>query len=121
MINAPLKDNEREMLEKLMAGIRERFGDLLIEARLFGSKARGDSDPESDIDVWLLFERDLAMAERRELTRLAVDLELAHDVVVQTIVDARWRWDMLAYRRSGFALAVEAEGVTLCQPVANWR
>ena len=113
MINAPLTDNEREMLEKLMAAIRERFGDLLIEARLFGSKARGDSDPESDIDVWLLFERELTREERRELTSVVVDLELEHDAVVQTVVDVRWRWDMPAYATTGFALTLEEEGVGL--------
>lgn len=113
MIDAPLADNEREMLEKLMAAVRARFGDLLIEARLFGSKARGDSDPESDIDVWLLFERELTRQERRDLTRLVVDLELEYEVVTQTVLDARGRWEMPAYRPIGFAQAVEEEGVRL--------
>ena len=113
MIDAPLADNEREMLEKLMAAIRERFGDLLIDARLFGSKARGDSDPESDIDVWLLFERELTREERRELTRMSVALQLEHEVVVQLVLDTVWRWGMPAYRSTGFAQAVEGEGVRL--------
>ena len=113
MIDAPLADNEREMLEKLMAAVRARFGELLIEARLFGSKARGDSDPEFDIDVWLLFERELTRGERRDLTRIVVDLELEYELVTQTVVDARRRWEMPAYRGTGFAQAVEEEGILI--------
>ena len=113
MIDAPLTDNEREMLEKLMAGIRERFGDLLIEARLFGSKARGDSDPESDIDVWLLFERELTGEEREELLDLEVALDLEHGTVTQAVCDWRGLWEETGYPYTGFAQAVKEEGVVL--------
>ena len=113
MINAPLKDNEREMLEKLMAGIRERFGDLLIEARLFGSKARGDSDPESDIDVWLLFERELTREEEDALLDMEVDLALEYGTVAQLMMRPRWLWEDTGYQHTGFAQALLEEGVAL--------
>ena len=113
LADVPLQPHEREMLEKLMAGIRERFGDLLIEARLFGSKARGDSDPESDIDVWLLLERELTREERDELVDLEVDLDLEFGTVTQLIVRPRWLWEQTGYRHTGFAQALVEEGATL--------
>lgn len=113
MINAPLADNEREMLDKLMAAIRERFADLLVEARLFGSKARGDSDPESDLDLWLLFQRELTREEKEALLDIVVPLDVAYDVWTQTVIDTLARWEMPAYRHGGFARAIREEGVAL--------
>ena len=101
------------MLEKLMAGIRERFGDLLIEARLFGSKARGDSDPESDIDVWLLFERELTPEERDWLRELEYSLDLEHGTVTQIIARPRRLWEDTGYRFSDFGLALREDGIAL--------
>ena len=113
MIDAPLTDNEREMLEKLMAGIRERFGDLLIEARLFGSKARGDSDPESDIDVWLLFERELTREEYDSLSRLSTHLDIEHGTVTQLLLHSRERWLEPWRELTGVYRSLQTEGVPL--------
>ena len=113
MIDAPLADNEREMLEKLMAAVRARFGDLLIEARLFGSKARGDSDPESDIDVWLLFERELTREEQDWLLDLSMRLDLEYRTVTTTMARPRWLWEETGYKHTDFALALQEEGVPI--------
>ena len=96
-----------------MAGIRERFGDLLIEARLFGSKARGDSDPESDIDVWLLFERELTPEEDEELLDIWTRTDLDHGTFTQVATDTRARWQQPGYQSGGFGMAVREEGIPL--------
>jgi len=113
LADVPLQPHEREMLQRLMAAIRRRFGDILVEARLFGSKARGDSDPESDIDIWLLLERELTREERDELTDLEVDLDLEYGTVTQLTVRPRWLWENTGYPRTGFAQALLAEGARL--------
>ena len=110
-IKAAVTDNERQMLEELMAGIRVRFGDLLLDARLFGSKARGDSGPESDVDVWLLFRRQLTLEERDEVYGLVFSLDRAHRTYTQVVLDSLQRWEMPGYRVSGFAQAVREEGL----------
>ena len=46
-----LKDNERKALFELKKRLKEKFGDKLKKIILYGSKARGDSEPYSDIDV----------------------------------------------------------------------
>lgn len=48
-----LKDNERKALLELKERLKDKFGDKLKKIILYGSKARGDSDSESDIDVLL--------------------------------------------------------------------
>jgi len=42
-----LKDNEREAIREATRMLKEKFP--VKEVILFGSKARGDDDPESDI------------------------------------------------------------------------
>ncbi len=46
-----LKENEERAIESLRKILSEKFG--LVEMRLFGSKARGESTPESDMDVMI--------------------------------------------------------------------
>jgi predicted nucleotidyltransferase len=46
-----LTTSEREALEGFAQRLRLRFGDRVHSVILFGSKARGDSGPDSDIDV----------------------------------------------------------------------
>jgi uncharacterized protein len=40
-----------EILTELRAYLAEEYGDRLVQVLLFGSQARGDAEPDSDIDV----------------------------------------------------------------------
>jgi predicted nucleotidyltransferase len=42
---------EQQAVLEFVQWLKERFGDIVQSAWLFGSKARGDSAPDSDIDV----------------------------------------------------------------------
>ena len=46
-----LEQAEKHALGLLADGLRQRFGTALWRVSLFGSKARGDDHPSSDIDV----------------------------------------------------------------------
>lgn len=48
----------------------ERFGDRVLEVRIFGSHARGDADDDSDVDVAVVIS-GLTEAERTEAIDLA--------------------------------------------------
>ena len=48
---AHLAEHERLALAELVERLRRRYGDDLLRVVLFGSKARGDFDEESDLDV----------------------------------------------------------------------
>ncbi len=64
---------EDPILDRFRAAVREIYGDRLERIVLFGSRARGDAEPDSDYDV-AVFLRD--MPDRMaELDRLA-DLRL---------------------------------------------
>ena len=76
----------QELLREFRARVSEIYGDRLLEVILFGSEARGDAGPESDIDVVLVF-RD-AVAPGQEITRLGpllADLNLRFERLVSVV------------------------------------
>lgn len=84
-----LASNERAALVALVDRLRQRYGDDLLRVVLFGSKARGDSDEESDIDVLVVVVRtpnDDYWQHRRQLSAIAGDLDLEYDVILSTLL-----------------------------------
>ena len=53
-----LTRNERVALDQFVACLRREYTDQIIRVVLFGSKARGDFDAESDLDVFVLVTSD---------------------------------------------------------------
>ncbi len=45
---------EPEFAPRLVEVLREAFGDRLVSVVLFGSHARGEATPESDVDIFLV-------------------------------------------------------------------
>lgn len=56
-----------KVIKLLAATLKEKLGERIKEVILFGSRARGDYEPESDYDVMVLVERkDKELAEAIE-------------------------------------------------------
>ena len=53
-----LNAEEKSALKSFKARLEEILGNRLIELKLFGSKARGDDRPDSDIDVLVIVTED---------------------------------------------------------------
>jgi predicted nucleotidyltransferase len=53
-----LSTKEKSALQQFKAGLNLAIGAQLIELKLFGSKARGDDKPDSDIDVLVIVTDD---------------------------------------------------------------
>jgi uncharacterized protein (UPF0332 family)/predicted nucleotidyltransferase len=82
---------EREAIQAAAAALRTRFP--VTEIVLFGSKARGDSDPESDIDLLVLTSRPLDGEEQRRIWSDLHDISMRFDVLLSPLtVEAKsWR------------------------------
>jgi len=52
--------------------LAQRFGSRLKELRLFGSRARGEADEDSDLDLLVVID-SLSGAERREIAQQSGD------------------------------------------------
>jgi antitoxin ChpS len=79
----------------LASALREHYGDRLKAIYLFGSRARGDFEPYSDVDVALILEGEVqrSLPETRYLSDLAYDLLLETGAEVQPwpIEEKDWR------------------------------
>jgi len=73
-----LKNLIAELKQALNSALKDKFSELI----LFGSYARGDYKPESDIDFILLLKEPLTKAEREALSEISSELSLKYDAVL---------------------------------------
>lgn len=94
--------------EEIVQRITERFDVHRIV--LFGSRARGDARPDSDVDLYVEMDTDARPVERRIAISSAFDnRNWALDVIVYTPAEAEEarRW------RASFLSGLETEGKVL--------
>ena len=106
-----LEPDERLWLENYLERLKRAPGGLLKRLLVYGSKARGDAGPTSDVDVLVLVgEVSDAVRNARHLIYGDDDPdEVDHNVVVQT--EADWLRDI--DNELPFPRNVEAEGVQI--------
>ncbi len=99
---------ESPPIEKIVRTIVERFNPKRII--LFGSRASGDGDPESDVDLFIEMESDKSPPERAiEVSRAFGLHEWPMDIFVYTPEEAERRKRI----RGTLASIVAAEGKVL--------
>jgi predicted nucleotidyltransferase len=77
---------------------------------IFGSKARGDDSPESDLDV-LLIVKDDAAGLKRKLRRVGYLLAATGETVPSILVYTETEWESRKRSGSPFRLNVERDEV----------
>jgi len=102
----------RQALRRLAAALRERWGEDLLEFRLFGSHARGEAHEESDVDVCVVL-RHAGWTERRDVIDLATDVGLTFDLRLSPTVFDASSWERWQRQERPLAMDVEREGVPL--------
>jgi len=104
-----LSENDRRAIDAATRMLRERFP--IDEIVLFGSKARGDDDAESDIDLLLLTSRPMDWRERDAMTSALFDIEMRFGVLFGTIDAAREDWQEGVYQVLPIRYEVDRDGV----------
>jgi predicted nucleotidyltransferase len=84
-----LTENERAALAALVEQSRQRYGDDLLRVVLFGSKARGDFDAESDLDVLIVarIPEEEYWQHWKQIVDLACGVELKYWLVFSTLIE----------------------------------
>jgi len=109
LAQADLHERDRDAIVAAAAMLRERFPVRAVV--LFGSKARGADDAESDIDLLVLTARPLSWRECDDVTDALFDVELAHDVVISTLVVSECEWLHGRYQVLAIRDEIERDGV----------
>lgn len=110
LVTRGLNENEFAALNKLKLTLLEKFP--VIDIRLFGSKARHDSSPDSDIDVWIELEyRDYEI--EREIFDIIYDINLDYDVLIMPLYISKNQIDNGPMSESPIYKAIIRDGVPL--------
>ena len=107
-----LTDRERETLSEFLQGLRHRFDGQVREVILFGSRARGEAEPESDMDVVVVL-REVDLAARRGVRYLAVEVWLRHGIYVSTRVWSQAHWGRLEQLQTLLYQNIRRDGIDL--------
>lgn len=107
-----LTEQEQKAVERFAAALRERWGSEIIEIHLFGSKARGDAGPESDVDLLVITERD-DWRLKDEIGRVATEILLAEGVYLSVKVLGRAPYQRFVALEAPFIKNVLREGVAV--------
>ena len=77
----------KKLMEKYVEEIRKIYGSHLRKVILYGSYARGDLHPDSDIDIMILLDiTDLDLKEYNiKLSYMTFDFNLDHDLDIKPI------------------------------------
>jgi len=103
---------EKQAVQAFLGRLTQEFPDQILQIILFGSKARGDSHPWSDIDILIILAQE-SWPLRQRISTIAADVSLECDVIIGPRVIGQERWERM--RQHGFRLyrSVIAEGIPL--------
>ena len=107
------KINEGMRRTELIDRIRETMGRTApgAEVILYGSEARGEARPDSDIDLLVLLDEASLPPERElEIIRPLYELEVQSGIVISSLVMLRKVWDSVV---TPFTVNVRREGIVL--------
>ena len=107
-----LTANEQAAIAEFVAYVHSQFPARVLAVTLYGSKARGDSDLESDIDLLVLVDTE-ECEFRSVLWGIASDISLEHSVVLSARVFAQARWSEAGRMRLPLYRAIVAEGIPI--------
>ncbi|MBR5369037.1 MAG: nucleotidyltransferase domain-containing protein [Lachnospiraceae bacterium] len=103
-------------LEKFGTQLFSVYGDFLDKVILYGSYARGEQTPDSDIDVAVLLKDGITEEMHDEMIELVVDLELDLGITVSVVpveYDNYLKWKRLL----PFYKNIDREGIVIWKAV----
>ncbi len=105
----------REVLQSFKAIVTEKYGGRLGSLYLFGSRARGDHRPDSDLDVAVFLDQAPdSIAEQFDLIERGYDIVLSTGVNIQPwVFDQASRTDPAYHRASHLVSTIRREGIRL--------
>ncbi len=85
-----LGERDRLAVEAAADMLRQRFP--VEKVILYGSKARGDADEDSDIDLLIVTSRAIHWSERKAMIDALYAIEMAYDAIISILVITMSDW-----------------------------
>jgi predicted nucleotidyltransferase len=104
-----MPSNIRKILRKLKKELMQIYGDQISSILLYGSRARGDERPDSDIDILIVLKQDFDYSEMLRLSsELTASLSLENDVVISRAFVSQEQFEN---RQTPFLMNVRREAI----------
>jgi predicted nucleotidyltransferase len=106
---------KREQLKVILTELRRHlealYGERLLQVILFGSQARGDAEPGSDIDVLVVLKGSVNPGEEIKRTgKIVADLSLTLDEVISCVFMGE---DRFKHRNGPLLRNIRKEGIAV--------
>jgi predicted nucleotidyltransferase len=92
--------------------MQSQLGDRLVKIVVFGSRARGDFDAESDTDIAIIV-RELSRELKYQILDTVAEIEMKFIIPLSVIVFSENEFERLKKRERRIALDIEKEGIPL--------
>lgn len=92
--------------------VQKQLKGNLLSVRLFGSRARGEGDENSDLDVAIIVRKDDRML-KKQVYDYAAEIFLDKEVDISPIILSKSKFNWLKSIERGIALDIEQEGIEL--------
>ena len=103
---------QRAATEELLRRINAKYSGRILSTVLFGSVARGDFTPDSDIDVLVVTEK-LDTDLKWDIWGVGSEVSLEFDVLFNLHVYPRALWESLRAKRKTIWRNVDQDGIEL--------
>ncbi|MBA7703310.1 hypothetical protein ES703_112092 [subsurface metagenome] len=107
-----LSSEEKSALTQFKADLERVLSGQLIELKLFGSKARGDDQPDSDIDVLVIVVTDDSHI-RESVYNIVTDILLQTDLCISPKIISKDKFDQLRKENTSFIRNVSRDAITV--------
>jgi len=94
--SASLMKNESEAIEAAIRMLKSKFS--VSKVILFGSKARGDHDEHSDIDLLVVASKLLHWKEEKAIVGALFDIGMEYDVIFSPLFTSVDEWENGMFR-----------------------
>ncbi|MBA7539850.1 hypothetical protein ES705_32135 [subsurface metagenome] len=106
-----MKEIEKKILHSFKLLLSQRVA--LHRIVVYGSRARGDAEPESDMDVLVVLNGPNTAKARRHINDCAWEAGFEYGLVISPVTVSRNNWENGPEKYSLLAQAVEEEGIAV--------
>ncbi len=104
-----LSESVRVLLLRCVETVRRDYPDAKIV--LYGSQARGQATPESDVDMLILLDSEITSQERSLIHDRLYEIGLDYDMVISAMIESVPEWEQPMSRATPLYRAVQDEGI----------